>query len=236
VSGKFRRKKAWLKVAPEAVFRLRLTKTRRFSVHEPQSRYSWHPFTALYASNGDLTLLLQRVRSLVVARCTPPIWRNSFPQTTVCRSLITSSGEFSTRVIFATRLRRISTAPYPACLSTLSSFVIVLLAGDMGVTDELSRKSGVVVGDDVLKVSPPNPSIPKTNCEWGAYNSNKIFENARANGFAIPAIVHIDSLCESALRSNADGITECCFFLRHYCRLGGRQKQKSSHNLRDLAY
>lgn len=43
----------------------------------------------------------------------------------------------------------------------------------MGVLEQLSRKSGVIVGDDVLR----------------------LFEYAKQNGFAIPAIV--SSSCQS---------------------------------------
>lgn len=45
----------------------------------------------------------------------------------------------------------------------------------MGVTEVLSRKSGVIVGDDVLR----------------------LFEYAQANNFAVPAIVCIQSVYPS---------------------------------------
>lgn len=41
----------------------------------------------------------------------------------------------------------------------------------MGVLEQLSRKSGVIVGDDVLR----------------------LFQHAHANNYAIPAIVSVDT-------------------------------------------
>lgn len=49
----------------------------------------------------------------------------------------------------------------------------------MGVTDVLSRKTGVIVGDDVLR----------------------LFQYAREHQFAIPAIVRIDHELPRLLRS-----------------------------------
>lgn len=83
----------------------------------------------------------------------------------------------------------------PLDLTLFSSFFFIalprfftsvhFLSSIMGVTEVLSRKSGVIVGDDVLR----------------------LFEYAQANNFAVPAIVCIPSVYPSMDASNGSRVS-----------------------------